>query len=51
MRFSDEGLVLGAGTVLAPPGASSRDIAIDIADPRLLALLSAAHRRRQRRRR
>ncbi len=37
--------MLGAGTLLAPAGASSRDIAIDTADPSLLALLTAAHRR------
>ena len=45
MRFADAGLVLGAGTMLAPAGLSSRDISIDIAEPRFLALLSAAHRR------
>jgi hypothetical protein len=43
MRFSDEGLVLGAGTVLAPSGGSSCDIRVDPLAPRLAALLSAAH--------
>lgn len=45
MRFSDEGLVLGAGTVLAPSRGSGRDISLDPGDPRLQALLSAAHLR------
>jgi hypothetical protein len=45
MRFSDEGLVLGAGTVLAPTGDSGRDVSIEPAEPRLRALLAAAHRR------
>lgn len=45
MRFSDEGLVLGAGAVLARSGASARDILIDVREPRLSALLSAAHLR------
>ena len=43
MRFADEGLMLGAGTVLAPRGDSVRDIRLDISEPRLLALLAAAH--------
>jgi hypothetical protein len=43
MRLADEGLLLGAGTVLAPCGDSVRDIRLDIAEPRLLALLAAAH--------
>ena len=43
MRFSDEGLVLGAGTVLAACGASERDISIDPSEPRLRALLTVAH--------
>ena len=43
MRFSDKGLVLGAGTVLAPCGETSRDISIDPSEPRLHALLTAAH--------
>ena len=43
MRFTDEGLVLGAGTILAPSAGSSRDISIDPSDPRLRALLTAAH--------
>ena len=46
MRFTDQGLVIGAGTVLAPSGGSSRDILIDHLDPRLRALLAAAHLRR-----
>lgn len=45
MRFSDEGLVLGAGVVLARAGRSARTIEIDIGASRLLALLAAAHRR------
>jgi hypothetical protein len=46
MRFSDEGLVLGAGTVLAKADAAAgRDISIDPGEPRLLALLAAAHMR------
>jgi hypothetical protein len=45
MRFSDKGLVFGAGTVLAPAGDSGRDISILGSEPRLLALLAAAHLR------
>ena len=45
MRFSDEGLVLGAGTVLAPAATSDRSISMDRLELRLLALLAAAHRR------
>jgi hypothetical protein len=43
MRFSDEGLVFGAGTVLAPASDSARDVSIDPLEPRLIALLTAAH--------
>ncbi len=43
MRFTDAGLVLGAGTVLAPAGASPRDVSVDPRDPRLAVLLAAAH--------
>lgn len=46
MRFTDKGLVLGAGTVLAPAEASGRDLAIGPLAPRLTALLSAAHLRK-----
>ena len=46
MRFSDEGLVLGAGTVLAKSGGSGRDNTINPLAPRLQALLAAAHLRR-----
>jgi len=46
MRFSDKGLVLGAGTVLAPAAASGRDLAIGPLAPRLTALLAAAHLRK-----
>jgi hypothetical protein len=46
MRFSEEGLVFGAGTVLARSGASGRDISIDPLEPRLAALLVSAHLRR-----
>jgi hypothetical protein len=45
MRFADAGLVLGAGSVLSPAGDTARDISIDISQPRLLALLAAAHLR------
>jgi len=45
MRFSDEGLVLGAGTLLAKSGASSRSLSIDPTEPRFVALLAAAHMR------
>ena len=43
MRFSQEGLVLGAGTVLAKCRVSARDISIDVSDLRLRTLLTAAH--------
>jgi hypothetical protein len=43
MRFSDEGLILGAGTVVVPSNGSSRDILIDHREPRLRALIAAAH--------
>lgn len=43
MRFSDEGLVFGAGTVVAPARASALDVSIDPQEPRLTALLTAAH--------
>jgi hypothetical protein len=43
MRFADAGLMLGAGTVLAPSGPSGRDLSIEGHEPRLLALLAAAH--------
>src|SRR5579859_5758747 len=46
MRFSNEGLVLGAGTLLAKGGHSGRDLSIDTRDRRLQALLAAAHKRR-----
>ena len=46
MRFSDEGLVLGAGTVLAASGDSGREVSINPGEPRLRALLAAAHQRR-----
>ena len=45
MRFGNEGLVLGAGTVLAKSGGAGRDISIDPGEPRLRALLAAAHLR------
>jgi hypothetical protein len=45
MRFADEGLVLGAGTVLAPSRGSARNIVIDPLGQRLPALLAAAHMR------
>ena len=43
MRFSDEGLVLGVGTVLARCSESSGGMAVDPRDERLHALLAAAH--------
>jgi len=46
MRFSDEGLVLGVGTVLASADGSARRLSIDPLEPRLAALLTAAHLRR-----
>lgn len=45
MRFADVGLVLGAGTVLLRAGPSRPETTIDVSDPRLLALLAAAHLR------
>jgi len=45
MRFADEGLVLGAGTVLAPAEEGGREVRVDGREPRLLALLAAAHGR------
>jgi hypothetical protein len=43
MRFSSEGLVLGAGTILAKSRAPGRNVSIDPQEPRLQALLAAAH--------
>jgi len=43
MRFNAEGLVLGAGTVLAPAGRAPREVRVDPRDPRLAVLLTAAH--------
>jgi len=45
MRFADEGLVLGAGTVLASLGEPGRSVSIKENDPRLITLLTAAHLR------
>ena len=45
MRFTDEGLVFGAGTVLAKSEPSSRQVSIDLSEPRLQVLLTAAHLR------
>lgn len=45
MKFTAEGLVLGAGTVLAPSDAAGRDIQIEGHEARLLTLLAAAHLR------
>lgn len=45
MRFTDEGLVLGTGTVLARKSTSAVDVLIDVDEPRLVALLTAAHLR------
>jgi hypothetical protein len=46
MRFSEEGLVLGAGTILSAASHAGRDVSINPDEPRLVALLSAAHQRR-----
>ncbi len=43
MRFADEGLVLGAGTLLTPVGQARGRVLIDPEDPRLVALLAAIH--------
>jgi hypothetical protein len=45
MRFAEDGLVLGAGTVLSRTDEPRAGIAIDAGDPRFLALLAAAHLR------
>lgn len=45
MRFTDAGLVWGHGTLLAPAGASPKEVEIEVSEPRLLALLAAAHLR------
>lgn len=45
MKFTAEGLVLGAGTLLAPRSATGRDIQIAGQETRVLTLLSAAHLR------
>jgi len=43
MRFSSEGLVLGAGTILAESRRRGREVSMDPSEPRLQALLAAAH--------
>jgi hypothetical protein len=43
MKFTAEGLVLGAGTVLIPSGGSGRERVIEPVEPKLRALLTAAH--------
>lgn len=45
MRFAEEGLVLGAGTIVAKSAGELRRISIDPAEPRLRALLAATHLR------
>jgi hypothetical protein len=45
MRFASDGLVLGAGTVLATSDPSTRQVSIDLSEPRLHVLLTAAHLR------
>ncbi|HEX3916671.1 MAG TPA: hypothetical protein VHW60_04985 [Caulobacteraceae bacterium] len=45
MRFSREGLVVGAGTVLATADASGGEVALAADQRRLQALLAAAHLR------
>jgi hypothetical protein len=46
MRFADEGLILGAGTLLARRAGPGRTLAIDPHEDRLRALLAAAHQNR-----
>jgi hypothetical protein len=43
MRFSDEGLVLGAGTILIEGRGAGRDSSIEALDSRLRALRTVAH--------
>ncbi len=43
MRFTDQGLMFGAGTVLARAVKGGREISIGPSEPRLRALLTAAH--------
>src|SRR5262245_57757075 len=44
MRFSREGLILGAGTVLAKSGGGAgHEVSIDPGEPTLRALLTAAY--------
>ena len=45
MRFAEDGLIFGAGTVLAKSDPSSRQISIDLSEPRLQTLLTVAHLR------
>jgi hypothetical protein len=45
MRFTDDGLVLGAGTVLWPSNSSGSDVQLGGPEQRLVALLAAAHLR------
>jgi hypothetical protein len=44
MRFGEEGLVLGLGTVLSR-AVAPREVSVDVSDPRLITLLAAAHLR------
>jgi hypothetical protein len=43
MRFADQGLILGAGAVLASSVVGDRHLWFDLAEPRVQALLTAAH--------
>ncbi len=43
MKFTADGLVLGAGTVLIPASDPGGEVSIDPLEPRLRALLTAAH--------
>jgi len=45
LEMTDEGLVLGAGTLLASPRGGERALAQEGEGPRVLALLAAAHGR------
>src|SRR5580658_2490738 len=43
MRFSNDGLVFGAGTLLAPTRDLAHEVSTNPSGPRLVALLAAAH--------
>jgi hypothetical protein len=43
MRFGNEGLILGLGTVLSRVAGDPREVSVEVSDPRLVTLLAAAH--------